>query len=169
MNRYRNPALKLLRDQQIRFAPKDVRLKQVDRAELLLAELDPRRTYGYPELCEKITSYRSEMNPDLVITGEEAVHDLRCFVEDLSESIATPVESVGEDVWTVADVSKRYNVSEKTVNRWPTKVWSAGGSRWATKSAWGSCVRPWNGSCARIRRRWSAAARSASCPMMNGN
>lgn len=121
MNRYRNPALKLLRDQQIRFAPREVRLTQVDRAERLLAELDPRGTYGYPELCEKITSYRSEMHPDLVITGEEAVHDLRCFVEDLSESIAVPAESVGEDVWSVTDVSRRYNVSEKTVNRWRDK------------------------------------------------
>ncbi len=118
MNRYRNPALKILRDQQIRFAPRDVRLKQVDRAEHLLGQLDPRKSYGYPEICEKITSYRSEMHPDLVITGEEAVHDLRCFVEDLSESVEIPAESVGEEVWTVADVSRRYQVSEKTVNRW---------------------------------------------------
>lgn len=121
MNRYRNPALKLLRDQQIRFAPREVRVKQVDRAEQLLVNLDPRRSYGYPELCEKITSFRSEMHPDLVITGEEAIHDLRCFVEDLSESVAVPAESVGEDVWTVADVSRRYRVSEKTVNRWRDK------------------------------------------------
>ncbi|MFO0919399.1 MAG: sigma-70 family RNA polymerase sigma factor [Planctomycetaceae bacterium] len=118
MNRYRNPALKLLRDQQIRFAPRDIRLKQIDRAEQLLSHLDPDRSYGYPELCEKITSFRSEMHPDMVITGAEAVHDLRCFVEDLSESIAVPAESAGEDVWTVSDVSRRFNVSEKTVNRW---------------------------------------------------
>ncbi len=121
MNRYRNPALKLLRDQQIQFAPIDVRLKQVDRAEQLLAKLDPRKTYGYPELCEKITSYRSEKYPDLVITGDEAVHDLRCFVEDLSESVAVPVAAAGEEVLTVSDVSRRYNVSEKTVNRWRDK------------------------------------------------
>lgn len=121
MNRYRNPALKLLRDQQIRFAPIDVRLKQVDRAEQLLANLDPTKSYKYPELCEKITSYRSEMHPDLVITGDEAVHDLRCFVEDLSESVAIPIEAAGEDVWSIGEVSRRYNVSEKTVNRWRDK------------------------------------------------
>jgi RNA polymerase sigma factor (sigma-70 family) len=121
MNRYRNPALKLLRDQQIRFAPRDVRIKQVDRAEQVLTQLDPGKDYGYPELCEKITSYRSEMHPDLVITGEEAVHDLRCFVEDLSESVAVPVENAGEEVWTLSDVSHRYRVSEKTVNRWRDK------------------------------------------------
>jgi len=121
MNRYRNPALKLLRDQQIRFAPRDVRIKQVDRAEQLLSQLDPRKSYGYPELCEKITSYRSEAMPDMVVTGEEAVHDLRCFVEDLSESVEIPAESVGEEIWTVADVSRKYKVSEKTVNRWRDK------------------------------------------------
>jgi RNA polymerase sigma factor (sigma-70 family) len=121
MNRYRNPALKILRDQQIRFAPIDVRLKQVDRAEQLLAHLDATKSFTYPELCEKITSYRSETYPDLVVTGDEAVHDLRCFVEDLSESVAIPIEQAGEPVWSVADVGRRYHVSEKTVNRWRDK------------------------------------------------
>lgn len=121
MNRYRNPALKLLRDQQIRFAPIDVRIKQIDRAEQLLYRLDLKQVYRYPELCEKITSYRSELHPHLEITGEEAVHDLRCFVEDLSETVAIPVEQAGEEVWTVVDVSQRYHVSEKTVNRWRDK------------------------------------------------
>ena len=88
MSLYRNPALRQLKDQQIKFAPRDARLKQMERAEGLLNELDPKGTYRYPELCEKITSYRGEMYPDLVLTGVEAVHDLRCFVEDLSARIS---------------------------------------------------------------------------------
>jgi len=39
-------------------------------------------------------------------------------VEDLSDSADIPVESAGEEVWTVEDVSKRFNVSSKTVSRW---------------------------------------------------
>lgn len=61
MSHYRNPALRQLKDQQIKFAPRDARLKQIERAEGLLNELDPHETYRYPELCEKITSYRGEM------------------------------------------------------------------------------------------------------------
>ena len=118
MSRYRNPAMKQLRDQQIKFAPREARLKQIDRAERLLNELQPNTSLGYPELCEKITSYRGEMYPDLVLTGDEAVHDLRCFVEDLSDSADIPADNAGEEVWTVDDVSRRYNVSTKTVSRW---------------------------------------------------
>jgi RNA polymerase sigma factor (sigma-70 family) len=118
MHRYRNPALKQLRDQQIKYAPRDVQLTQISRAERLLDELNPSGTYRYPELCEKITSYRGEMYPDLVVSGDEAVHDLRCFVEDLSDNADIAADSAGEEVWTVDDVSKRFNVSSKTVSRW---------------------------------------------------
>ncbi len=118
MSVYRNPAIRQLRDQQIRFAPRDVRLTQVDRAERLLEEIQTERSYPYQELCEVITAYRPEMYPDLVITGDEAIHDLRCFVEDLSDSADVPAEDAGEEVWTVEDVSRRYNVSSKTVSRW---------------------------------------------------
>ena len=116
--RYRNPAIKQLRDQQIKYAPRDVQLTQISRVERLLDELNPMGSYRYPELCEKITTYRGEMYPDLVVSGAEAVHDLRCFVEDLSDSADIPVETAGEEVWTVEDVSKRFNVSSKTVSRW---------------------------------------------------
>lgn len=118
MSRYRNPAIKQLRDQQIKFAPREARLKQIERAEVLLNELDPDSKLRYPDLCEKITSYRGEMYPDLELTGDEAVHDLRCFVEDLSDSADIPADKAGEEVWTVEDVSRRFNVSTKTVSRW---------------------------------------------------
>jgi len=110
--------MRLLRDQQIRYAPRDVRVTQIDRAERLLNEIDTGRIYPYPELCEQITTFRSEMYPDLVITGDEAIHDLRCFVEDLSDSVDVPADAAGEEVWTVEDVSRRFNVSTKTVARW---------------------------------------------------
>ena len=118
MQRYRNPALKQLRDQQIKYAPRDVQLTQISRAERLLDELNPAGTYRYPEICEKITTYRGEMYPDLMVSGAEAVHDLRCFVEDLSDSADISADNAGEEVWTVEDVSKRFNVSSKTVSRW---------------------------------------------------
>lgn len=118
MSMYRNPAIRQLRDQQIRFAPREVRLTQIDRAERLLCEIETARAYPYQDLCEKITAYRPEIYPDLVITGDEAIHDLRCFVEDLSDSADVPAEAAGEEVWTVDEVSRRYNVSTKTVSRW---------------------------------------------------
>ena len=75
MSQYRNPVMKELTDQQVRYAPRDARLKQIERAESLLAEIDPRGNYPYRDICESITEYKPEMYPDLVLSGEEAVHD----------------------------------------------------------------------------------------------
>ena len=83
---YINPAIRELRDQQVRFAPRDKKLEQVDRAEQLLGELQGPRTYTYEYLCFRITSYRPESYPDLKLNGEDASHDLRLFVEDVSDS-----------------------------------------------------------------------------------
>jgi DNA-binding transcriptional MerR regulator len=110
--------MKKLTDRQLRYAPREVRLRQIEKAESLLEELAPEDNYHYRDICERITSFRPDMESDVVISGEEVVHDLRCFVEDLSDSADIPIESVTEEVFTVKDLSDRYNVSTKTVDRW---------------------------------------------------
>jgi RNA polymerase sigma factor (sigma-70 family) len=118
MTRYHNPAIKQLADQQVRYTPVDVRVEQMDKAERLLSEIDQSKSYRYQDLCERITSFRPAMYPDLVIDGKDAVHDLGLFVEDLSASTNQSVEQAGELVYTVDDLSQRFNVSTKTVDRW---------------------------------------------------
>ena len=81
---YRSPILKNLRDQQVRFAPREKKIEQVNLAERLLDELEPKRTYSYEYLCYRITNYRPQSYPDLRLTGKEARHDLQLFVEDVS-------------------------------------------------------------------------------------
>ncbi len=117
-SRYCHPVMKQLTDQQVRYAPRDVRLTQIRRAERLVRELDPEQSYPYHEICERVTTFRPELYPDLVIQGEDAVHDLRCFVEDLSDSTDLDVLNVDEPVLTVDEISRRFNVSTKTVDRW---------------------------------------------------
>ncbi len=118
MSKYQNPAMRQLKDQQVKYAPVDVRLDQMDQAEQLVHELDPGRTYHYRDISEKVTGFRSELYPDLLIDGKDAVHDLRLFVDDLSASANLPVEKAGEPVLTVNDLSEKFNVSTKTVDRW---------------------------------------------------
>ncbi|MHB1034484.1 MAG: sigma-70 family RNA polymerase sigma factor [Pirellulales bacterium] len=115
---YQNPILRQLRDQQVRFAPREKKLEQVNRAEKLLHELNPRKTYTYEYLCYRITDFRPESFPHSKITGEEARHDLRLFVEDVSDAADVFAESVGEPVLTVEELSKQFNVSTKTISRW---------------------------------------------------
>jgi RNA polymerase sigma factor (sigma-70 family) len=118
MTRFHNPALKQLTDQQVRYTPVDKRLEQMDRAEQYIGTLDPAGTYGYQDLCEQVTAFRPQSYPDMQISGADAAHDLRLFVEELSASVNLPAENAGEPVLTVDDVSRKFNVSTKTVDRW---------------------------------------------------
>lgn len=118
MTRYHHPALKQFTDQQVRFAPRDLRLQQIDRAESLLNELDTSRDYPYAEISSRITARKTEMYPDLVIPGKDVLHDLRLFVEEMSDSADLSADAYGDQVMTVEEISKQYNVSTKTVDRW---------------------------------------------------
>ena len=118
MSRYSHPALQKLTEQLTRFTPVDIRVQQMDRAEQFVTELDESTEYKYQDLVEKITGYRPDTYPDLKIDGATANHDIRLLVEDLSASANLPVDQAGELVLTVEDLSKKYNVSTKTVDRW---------------------------------------------------
>ncbi len=115
---YLSTVIKQLRDQQVRFAPRDKKIEQVDRAERLIGELEPDRTYTYEYLCYRITDYRPESFPNLKLTGKDAEHDLRLFVEDVSDAADVAADVVGEQVLTVEGLSKAFNVSTKTISRW---------------------------------------------------
>jgi RNA polymerase primary sigma factor/RNA polymerase sigma factor len=115
---YLNPVIRQLRDQQVRFAPREKKIEQVNRAEKLLAELDSGRTYTYEYLCYRITDYRPESFPNIKLSGSDAGHDLRLFVEDLSDAAEVPANRAGERVLTVEELSKLFKVSTKTISRW---------------------------------------------------
>ncbi len=115
---YRHPAMKQLKDQQTRYAPRDRRLEQIERAEQLLTEIDGEKRYPYEYLCYRITGFRPDGWPALVLDGGDVRHDLGLFVEDLSATARQAVEQVAEPVLTVDEVSRRYNVSTRTVTRW---------------------------------------------------
>ncbi|MBX7165300.1 MAG: sigma-70 family RNA polymerase sigma factor [Pirellulales bacterium] len=115
---YRNPGLREFRDQQVRFAPREKKIEQVNRAERLLTEINPRADYSYGDICHKITGFRPESYPHLRITGDEARHDLLLLIEDLSDAAELRADAVGEKVLTVEELSKLFNVSTKTVSRW---------------------------------------------------
>ncbi|MSR59236.1 MAG: sigma-70 family RNA polymerase sigma factor [Planctomycetaceae bacterium] len=121
MSQYKNPAIRQLKDQQVRYAPRDVRLEQIDRTEKFLEQLDRSRDYRYQDLCRRITDYKPEMYPDLMVSGQDAAHDLRLFIEDLSDSADLQADNSPEQVLTVEDVSRQFKVSTKTVDRWRSR------------------------------------------------
>lgn len=115
---YKNSALRQLRDQQVRFAPREKKLEQTSRAERLLRELEPKRVYPYEYLCYRITDYRPESAPDNKVTGVEAAHDLRLFIEDVSDAANIIASAAGELVFTVDELARHFKVSTKTISRW---------------------------------------------------
>jgi RNA polymerase primary sigma factor/RNA polymerase sigma factor len=115
---YMNPVFRQLRDQQVRFAPRDQQMEQANRAERLLGEIDPARVYPYEYLCYRITDFRPTSFAQTKLSGEQASHDLRLFVEDLTDAAAVKAESAGEEVLTVEELARKFNVSTKTISRW---------------------------------------------------
>lgn len=115
---YRIGLIRELRDQQVRFAPRVRRLEQAERAERLLGELDLSREYPYEFIYFRVTDFRTEENSRKILKGEDAAHDLRLFVEDISDSLNLKVEEAPEPVHTVEDLSRMFNVSTKTISRW---------------------------------------------------
>jgi len=110
--------LKQLKEQQARFAPKEERLEQIERAETLLAEIQSDKNYPYEYLWYRIKGYRPETAPELLLDGSGIRHDLRLFIEDLSGTVGQTAEQAAEPVLTVDAVSRRFNVSTRTVTRW---------------------------------------------------
>lgn len=119
LENFKHHALQELTDQQVRFAPPSRRLEQLARAERLLAEIDLEKQYPYQFVCYRITDYRPDAYGDLLIPGLELKHDLGLFIAELATSMpAVPVEEVAEEVLTLEEISRKLNVTPKTINRW---------------------------------------------------
>ena len=116
-NNYRDAKIKDLRD-QLRFNQKTKLIEQAAAAETLLCEIDDGRDYAYDFLCFRITNYRSDRSSRHNIASPDLTHDLRLLIEDLSELADLSVEEIAEQVHTVQDLSRQFNVSTKTISRW---------------------------------------------------
>lgn len=115
---YKSTAIRELRDQQIRYAPREKKIEQIDAAERLLRDLQPDRNYNYEYVCFRITGFRAEQAPIIRIHGSDLIHDLYCLIEDLSESANLKASEAGQPVHTVDELSRMFNVSSKTISRW---------------------------------------------------
>jgi RNA polymerase sigma factor (sigma-70 family) len=104
---FQHQALKQLTDQQVRFAPPARRQEQAARARKLLTEIDPAKQYPYQYVCFRITDYRPDAHPDLLIDGVTLLNDL-----------AEMVRLLDDPAVTLEELSKRLNVSTKTIRRW---------------------------------------------------
>jgi RNA polymerase sigma factor (sigma-70 family) len=114
-----HPALRQFCDQAVRFAPEDRRQEQLSRAERFLSELTPDKKYPYQYICYRITGFRPDSYPELMIEGRDLEHDLAAFIQVVGGTVPPiPVEDVTEPVLTLDELSKKMHVSTKTISRW---------------------------------------------------
>lgn len=121
---------------QLAYAPAKVRFQQLNRAERLVCMLDTEKSYPYEFVCYQITGFRPKADLGEALSGKTLRADLVRLVEDVSASLKMPVEEVGEPVLTIAEAAERFNVSQKTIQRWRKRglvsrkfVWPDGRTR----------------------------------------
>jgi len=104
---------------QLRFTPEKKRRKQLDAAEKLFAIIDREKEYPFEFVCFRITGFhlKSEAEGQL-IKGDELAEDLRIFISKLSGQLARQITEQGQKVYTIEELAKTMDVSEKTIHRW---------------------------------------------------
>lgn len=108
--------------QELRFAPREQKEKQLQAAKELAASIEDDREYPFEFVCYKITEYRpkSQETPKS-IKGYILAHDLKLFMTKLSNTLALEANDQNEKIYTIKELALRLSVSEKTIHRWRQK------------------------------------------------
>ena len=117
---YKNPLVQQLRDSHRQAASREELLQRIDAAERLIASVDPQEEYRPGQVLERLDAVGPAETAPRRIPGSDLVHDLRLLVEDLSDAAELHADSMGEQVFTVEELAKQFNVSTKTIARWRT-------------------------------------------------
>ena len=106
---------------QMEFAPHATRAAQVSAAEELLHDLDPAKAYPLEFVVFRVTGYRPKTAGEDLLTGLALQHDLGLLIEQVSDTLDVQVTQLPEPVLTIDDVTERFNVTSKTIQRWRRK------------------------------------------------
>src|SRR4051794_10428537 len=106
---------------QLTYSPADKRREQLHAAIALLPAIDPLKTYPWDFVHFRITSFQPHSHIDHTLPGKVLRADLATLIEFLSDTLAIRVEdgaSPGDSVMVLEDVTRKFNVSDKTIQRW---------------------------------------------------
>jgi RNA polymerase primary sigma factor len=116
---YRNPVTRWFRDIHQDVSRAEL-VAHIEAAEHLIAQVDADGTYPAAEVLARITGRSIPEAGNRKIAGGDLLFDLRLLVEDLSDMAEMAADAVGEQVFTVEELAKQFNVSTKTISRWRT-------------------------------------------------
>ncbi len=115
---YKNPWVQQLRDAH-QAASREQLLARIDAAERLIASVDVDSHYHSGQVLQHLDHDEDlKFSNERKVHGRDLVHDLRLLVEDLSDVAELPADAMGEQVFTVEELARQFNVSTKTISRW---------------------------------------------------
>ncbi len=106
---------------QMEFTPHQTRATQVAAAEELLHSIDASKAYPADFIVFRITGYRPRESSETLLTGIALQYDLGILIEAVSETLDVRTDSLSEPVLQIDDVTQRFNVTSKTIQRWRRK------------------------------------------------
>lgn len=110
------PALSRLAE-QLRFAPRDAILRDLDRIEALGPEIQPGGSYPEDWIVYRVTAFRADADGADPVPGTALLADLSALAERLSVAARLTSADLAGRSLTLAALSERWGVSPKTIER----------------------------------------------------
>ena len=106
---------------QLTFSPHEARVAQIAAAEDLLHTLQANKAYPIDFVIFRITGYHPKHEEPILLPGAALQHDLGQLIEAVSDSLNLTAASLAEPVLSIDDVTEKFNVTSKTIQRWRRK------------------------------------------------
>ncbi len=103
---------------QLTFSPLNKKREQLAGAQELVEQIDPQQEYPWDFVVYRLTGFRGRTPSTLSVSGKMLQADLARLMENLSTTLDLTPADVGEEVLLLDQVTQRFNVSTKTIQRW---------------------------------------------------
>lgn len=103
---------------QMGFTPHLLRERQLSAAEELLHAIDPAKAYPLDFVVFRVTGYHPKTVSEDLLAGGALQHDLGLLIEKVSDSLDLRVVGYPQPVLGIDDVTEKFNVTSKTIQRW---------------------------------------------------
>ena len=100
---------------ELLLAPRQVRVRLLERIEQVLAEIAPEKTYPFDYIVYRVTDHRGDKATPIILAADEATVELARTLDEVGRSVAVDAESIAERVLTVEELTVRWKVSPATV------------------------------------------------------
>lgn len=117
IKRYRLACMRMLAD-ELRLAPRRLRIVYIERAERFLWELEGETVYPFAFVSHRITGLYPRQHAGAQLPAGALGEDLARFIEELSGSLKEPITAVRERWYRIEDLARELNVSIRTLRRW---------------------------------------------------